>query len=410
MIWDQALKGIEQLNSKSMLKYKQHLINETSVVHATISEDRGWINGINLTLTRGQYALCATFGRKDETHPELWAQAVEEQRQLQAIWGRLSGGGWREKDIELLKRDHGQLLRWKAEALELEKQWNPQELAKVLGIELGVSIRPQILPAVLELKSALERQKKRAEELELHLAAIGDMAVRGWDPEVVGKVDQVVDTTKYKDLLRRLFSGEARACKAQAEAKALREAIGLLTTLHPTLEMNSEDPVGMAKAIHAHVTALEQQKNGAYSERNKLVAALCKLFPSSIEQHEGEDWENGWNVVYIDLPTGQVSWHIHDSELPLFAHVARRQGRKWDGHSTEVKYERLAALSSPDRDTQRYIDALENNIKWARELAEWVVRRSELFGSADPIAHKAQGLISDIDAMRKARNGQKGGI
>ena len=91
--------------------------------------------------------------------------------------------------------------------------------------------------------------------------------------------------------------------------------------------------------------ALEKAKNGAYSERNKLVAALSKIFPASLERHEGEVWEDDWRwVVFIDLPTGQVSWHLHDSELRQFDHLPNKCGRKWDGHTNEQKYERLAAL------------------------------------------------------------------
>jgi hypothetical protein len=94
---------------------------------------------------------------------------------------------------------------------------------------------------------------------------------------------------------------------------------------------------------------LEAQKNGAYSERNKLVAALTKIyeFESSIEDHvmaEGQEWDDEWRkVVYINLPSGQASWHIHVSEEPMFAHL-QSKGTKWDGHTTEEKYERVAAI------------------------------------------------------------------
>lgn len=90
---------------------------------------------------------------------------------------------------------------------------------------------------------------------------------------------------------------------------------------------------------------LEQQKDIAYSERNKLVALISKCFPSSLERHSETDelWEDDWRwIVFVNLPTGQVSWHIHDSELPLFEHLNMHQGiNKWDGHTTKQKYERL---------------------------------------------------------------------
>lgn len=92
----------------------------------------------------------------------------------------------------------------------------------------------------------------------------------------------------------------------------------------------------------------EADKNSAYAERNKLVAALSKLFPASLELavsgvNEPIDPEWKW-VVIIDLPTGQVSWHIKTSEFPMFGHLLCGTGRKWDGHTTEQKYERLSNL------------------------------------------------------------------
>ena len=95
--------------------------------------------------------------------------------------------------------------------------------------------------------------------------------------------------------------------------------------------------------------ALTEQKDGAYSERNKLVAAMSKLFPSWLEDHDAADtvWENDWRkIVFIELPTGQASWHIHDSELPMFAHLSHLCGNSWDGHTNDEKYARLAALSA----------------------------------------------------------------
>jgi hypothetical protein len=117
-----------------------------------------------------------------------------------------------------------------------------------------------------------------------------------------------------------------------------------------------------------------------YRERDFIVAALAKLATLSgttggawLARHEdtdGDEWDSDWRwVVYIGLPTGQVSWHIHDSELPLFAGLVRfvpafggnlaeihfPDGRVqqrgygldsqflWDGHTTEEKYRRLYA-------------------------------------------------------------------
>lgn len=92
--------------------------------------------------------------------------------------------------------------------------------------------------------------------------------------------------------------------------------------------------------------ALQMEKDQGYRERNKVVTALSKLFPSCMGKHEESDttWHKEWmNIVYIQLPTGQVSWHLHDSDVPYFAHL-EFSNMKWDGHSTEEKYERLLSL------------------------------------------------------------------
>lgn len=100
---------------------------------------------------------------------------------------------------------------------------------------------------------------------------------------------------------------------------------------------------------------LTEEKDGAYWERDQLVATLSRLYPAWLERHSDEDkeWEDEWRwIVFIEIPTqdsrpGQLSWHIHDSELPYFDHLKRRQGNSWDGHTKEEKYERLRLIKPP---------------------------------------------------------------
>jgi hypothetical protein len=90
--------------------------------------------------------------------------------------------------------------------------------------------------------------------------------------------------------------------------------------------------------------ALRAAKDQAYAERDCLVSALSKTYPSHLCRHDGPDWEDDWrNIVCIHLPTGQATWHIHDSELRWFGHLGREDAH-WDGHSIKEKYERLAQL------------------------------------------------------------------
>ena len=84
-------------------------------------------------------------------------------------------------------------------------------------------------------------------------------------------------------------------------------------------------------------------KDGAYKERNQLVALLSTCFPSGKAKTAIEGWDEAWHgCVYIDFPWGQASWHYHDSDAWMFEHLPPYQGR-WDGHTTDEKYAAIAA-------------------------------------------------------------------
>jgi hypothetical protein len=94
-------------------------------------------------------------------------------------------------------------------------------------------------------------------------------------------------------------------------------------------------------ALLAAIDDLEAEKAAVYRERDQIVAVLSKLWPSHLAKHLGE-WEDDWrNIVCIHSPVGQVSWHIHDSEMSLFNHLEITLS-DWDGHTTPEKYERLS--------------------------------------------------------------------
>lgn len=95
---------------------------------------------------------------------------------------------------------------------------------------------------------------------------------------------------------------------------------------------------------------LREAKDGAYEERNRVVALLASVFPSGVRKTAIPGWEPEWHdCVYIDLPTGQASWHYHDSQAHLFAHLPPYRG-EWDGHTTDVKYERVARAALAEKE------------------------------------------------------------
>ena len=100
-----------------------------------------------------------------------------------------------------------------------------------------------------------------------------------------------------------------------------------------------------ADSVASELEEMRQRKDDAYFERNQIVAALAKCFPSGIAKTAIEGWSEDWHgCVYINLPTGQVSWHFHESQAHLFAALQPYIG-SWDGHDTPEKYRRLAAMT-----------------------------------------------------------------
>jgi hypothetical protein len=87
---------------------------------------------------------------------------------------------------------------------------------------------------------------------------------------------------------------------------------------------------------------LKAALDDAYSERNRLIALLALIYPSTQCRTAIDGWEPQWhNCVYIHLPDmSQLSWHYHDCEEHLFHHVPYVD-TKWDGHTTEEKYARI---------------------------------------------------------------------
>ena len=142
------------------------------------------------------------------------------------------------------------------------------------------------------------------------------------------------------------------------------------------------------------VDELRNRKDAAYLERNQVVALLARLFPSGIRKTDIEEWDEEWHgCVYIDLPTGQVSWHYHDSHTYLFAGLPPYEG-KYDGHTTEEKYERVWQCREGDdayEQARRQIAAL-----W-KALDTFITRVEERPGGSllGPEADAARAILTD---------------
>jgi len=122
-----------------------------------------------------------------------------------------------------------------------------------------------------------------------------------------------------------------------ATAKLLKQSDDNAARAHSLL-----DQMELMKKEYEEMRA---RKDSAYEERNRLVALMATMAQSSgIRKTAIEGWNEAWhNCVYIDTTQGQMSWHYHDSQAHLFAHLPPYD-KEWDGHTTEQKYLRLQAL------------------------------------------------------------------
>jgi hypothetical protein len=100
------------------------------------------------------------------------------------------------------------------------------------------------------------------------------------------------------------------------------------------------------------IVELMREKEAIYEERNLCIALLATWAHRTglvvgLANHPEDDpeWDPDWRtIVYLTLPSvGQVSWHIHRSQEPLF-HGLPEYPSTWDGHTTEQKYDRVKAF------------------------------------------------------------------
>ena len=75
----------------------------------------------------------------------------------------------------------------------------------------------------------------------------------------------------------------------------------------------------------------------AYLDRNLAVQALAKM-AERLGYTTGIKDDREWPILYIDLPTGQVSWHIPKQEILT---DFKEYNGKWDGHDLHEKRKRL---------------------------------------------------------------------
>jgi hypothetical protein len=148
------------------------------------------------------------------------------------------------------------------------------------------------------------------------------------------------------ELLRRHVEG---AC-GRDQGQQVRTSAPLYVALC-AIENALTDHAAALLVLTEENARLRAETDGAYLERNQVVAALARTVIANggvagVARTAIEGWSEDWQgCVYVELPTGQASWHFHDSPRALFAGLPPYV-RPWDGHTTPEKYDRLAALAA----------------------------------------------------------------
>lgn len=79
--------------------------------------------------------------------------------------------------------------------------------------------------------------------------------------------------------------------------------------------------------------SIEEQKDGAYWERNMLALMLAHVMPNG-GWYYGEPRYDGWSRV-ISIASGTFTFHVPDAfDLGTLPQIAPN----WDGHTTEAKW------------------------------------------------------------------------
>ncbi|MGY0023725.1 hypothetical protein ACVHNB_32745 [Streptomyces sp. YJ-C3] len=96
--------------------------------------------------------------------------------------------------------------------------------------------------------------------------------------------------------------------------------------------------------------AYAKDRDGAYRERAHLVALLAAMTSDAVIAPAPDVDEPGWQIAYLTIGDRQASWHISPRDAELFAaveHVEADDPRaQWDGHTTDEKYEHIAATTA----------------------------------------------------------------
>lgn len=179
------------------------------------------------------------------------------------------------------------------------------------------------------------------------------------DYVVVKRHDISVMLAAYEDLEERYTSYQAEVgdtlvsfvdgMKRHQEVKAELESSRALAATHHEMYAKSLDEAQVRIAeLEAALISAEHGRISTHSERNHLVIMTAHMarmlgWRAGVGVHSGDSVEGFGEVVRIDTPVGQLSWHIHDSQRAWLENLPPYEGT-WDGSSRTEKYARIREL------------------------------------------------------------------
>lgn len=105
--------------------------------------------------------------------------------------------------------------------------------------------------------------------------------------------------------------------------------------------MRSEVSPDETSHDNSEQTNPHEQMDAVYRDRNLLACAFAELAPmggwTPAPDYDPEEWA----IVHASTPMGQVSWHVPREMAASL--VTRDDDYEWDGHSRDVKNDRLAS-------------------------------------------------------------------
>ena len=145
------------------------------------------------------------------------------------------------------------------------------------------------------LGARAEQAEARVKELELSLAAIGDIAVANWDDSTVGKVDAILkEPQRYKEKLRELFASSREAAALRADNAELQKQEAESRRLfyaeqdkRQSAEFRCEELAGALERALAQFAAMPEAK--PHNDRDgvwHLWTDGCNILRAALASHD----------------------------------------------------------------------------------------------------------------------------